>query len=82
MHYSTSEDSDDGTVATETVNAVHSLRLNCKTTQRFSGRICLRLQGGSVEPTVTELLETVSYLVEAHQSRFCHLSTPPEDGGE
>ena len=30
MHYSTSKDSDDGTVATKTVNTVHCLRLNCK----------------------------------------------------
>jgi len=59
MHYSTSKDCDDGTVATETVNTVHCLRLNCKTTQRFSGRICLRPQGESGKPTVTEPLETV-----------------------
>lgn len=58
MHYSTSKDSDDGTVSTETVNTVHSLGLKCKTTQRFSGRICLRPQGESGEPTVTEPLET------------------------
>jgi hypothetical protein len=45
MHYSPSKDSDDGTVATETVNTVHCLMLKCKTTQRFSGRICLRPQG-------------------------------------
>ena len=59
MHHSTSKDSEDGTVATETVNTVHSLRLNCKTTQRFSGRICLRPRGESGEPTVTEPSETV-----------------------
>jgi len=51
-HYSTSKDSDDGTIAKETVNTVHCLRLNCKTTQHFSRRICLRPQGESGEPTV------------------------------
>ena len=62
MHYSTSKDSDDGTVATETVNTVHCLRLNCKTTQRFSGRICLRPEDVRGEPTVTEPLETVGLI--------------------
>ena len=51
-HYSASKDSDDSTIATETVNTVHCLRLNCKTTQHFSDRICLRPQGESGETTV------------------------------
>jgi hypothetical protein len=62
MHYSPSKDSDDGTVATETVNTVHFLMLKCKTTQRFSGRICLRPQGERGEPTMTESLGTAGLI--------------------